>query len=533
MTQIQSRPSLDQIFNSNNSAETSATQGGRPSLDEIFGAQQTTNANVQNNVQPQTSVQDRIAAQKFPTSTLDIIRNIAQDPTSVPNAALHGLTQGGTLGLGDEATAAFRSATGPVTYQQAKEQERNANQQASSRYPGLYGASEALGAIASPLNKLGLMPAAAISGYGYSNSDNPSGQVKDIGESLVAGKALETALPAVLNYFKGGAESLKNGWNATTKEGLDTIENSMRDNASGLYDKMADIGANISPNGTAKIASNINTALKESIGSLDPVAHAGTISKLKSLEETINQAPVSGNMPEGNVSILGGLQDVSGKGEISLKRIDQIRRTLSDINPLDKGDVKAAGIVRNALDDSLTNLTPEDLTNGSKEAVDLLESARAQSSQYKKFEMISNILKDADGDPVKIKNGLNTLLKTRNEMKIAGFSDDELGTLETAAKSSNAETMMKGLGAIGFKPIKNPFTAGGETLALLTGHLNPAAVGAIATGTVTNQLAKYMARGKAEQFIQALQGGEMPKDLGKLPPRLVTQLLQTYQGRQQ
>ena len=338
------------------------------------------------------------------------------------------------------------------------------------------------------------------------------------------GGTLGVVAPAVANKIGSGISTIAQGIKSSSPEAMEAIETGMKDVSSGLYDHMDNIGANLTSSATQDLASNIKSAIKKELGNLDPVANKYTISALKRLEDSINQAGEKA-APEDKVSILSGLADSSPEGEITLSDLDKIRQSLSRIPKTETADINSARIVRKAIDDSVNNLTGTDLTNGSPEAVDALNAARQQWSQAKKYELVSNIVKDADGDPVKIKNGLNALLKTRNELKISGFSDDELAALKNAAKYSLPEMAFKGLAAgsiLGGK--KLPLAT--DAAVLLATHGNPLAIAGIGASTGIDLLSGYMAKGKAAQLLQTLQNGSVPKEIGQLPPEVAQEIMQ-------
>jgi len=530
MTSIQSRPSLDEIFGSASVPENNA----RPSLDEIFGA--TTPNPSKGFAQNPASV--------IETRNQGMEEQLANQPTqqSMLQNIGSGIVQGGKNvvmgGLQAGTDIAAKAFPENQTIKDFRSLLPEAQAQSNLKYQAQTGDSTAagVGRLGAEVAVYGVM-GGPIAGGVIAGATQPSEKQRTPEEALrdravsgAIGGTLGAVAPYAVSKMSDGIGTIIKGINPTNPEALNTIEAGMKKVGSGLYDHMEDIKANIAPTGTKELTDNIYTALKDKLGGLDPVAHKGTISILKTLENDINNKIESAAVPEGTVSILDRLKDPSEAGEITVKRLDQIRRSLSDINPLDKGDMKAAAVVRNAIDESLNQLKPENLTNGSTEAIQALNAARSQWSQASKFEMISNIIKDAGGDRAKIKSKLDALLKTNKEMKISNFSDDELAALKIAAKSSVPEKILNGLGVASI--------AGGKKLpligdaALLYGtHANPVAIGGIIGSTGADMLSKYMARGKAEQLIKVIQSGKTPKELGTLPPRVATQLLQMYKGK--
>lgn len=347
-------------------------------------------------------------------------------------------------------------------------------------------------------------------------------------KSGAIGGAIGVVAPAVANKIGSGISTITKGINATGKNGLQTIEDGMKKVSGAVYDQLDDAGVVLNENGVNKLANNIKDALAENGIELNPAQHPATSAAIEALQNRVmgTNKGVFGNKE----SILNAAKTTPG--QLGLKGLDVERQALSDAK-YGSADATAAAAVRKAIDSVIQKggLAADDLANGTPENLDLLGKAQDLWSQAKKFELVSNVIKDANGEPSKIKSGLNTLLKSRNEMKISGFSNAEIDGLEKAANSSIPEKALKAIGILGFDPARHPYILAGEAAAAT--HNPVVAGGALVAGTIANQLSKYMARGKAEQLIQTIQNGGMPKELGQLPPRLVTQLMQTYQRQAQ
>lgn len=342
------------------------------------------------------------------------------------------------------------------------------------------------------------------------------------------GGAIGAVAPAVVNKIGEGVSTIAQGVNATGKKGLQAIEDGMGKISGAVYDQLDDVGVTLNETGVNKLANNIKDELEAAKININPEQHPVTSAALNALQNRImgTNKGVFGN----NESILNATK--STPGQLGLGGLDVERQALSDAK-YGSADATAASVVRKAIDNVIQKggLTTEDLANGTPENLDLLGKAQDLWSQKKKFELVSNVIKDADGNQTKIKNGLNALLKSRNEMKISGFNDAEIDGLEKAANSSFPEKALKTIGILGFDPQKHPYIFAGEAAGAM--HNPIIAGGALVGGTIANQLSKYMARGKAEQLIQTIQNGGVPKEIGKLPPKLVTQLMQTFQRQEQ
>lgn len=330
-------------------------------------------------------------------------------------------------------------------------------------------------------------------------SGNIATMATPVGEGTIARTAADTGLgvaktganiaAAPMSYIADGVNTIGKGIKATGAEGLNTIEKGMKSVSSGLYDHMKDVGAEIKPEVLNAMTNDIKNTIKGDVGRLDPQLHKATISVLK------------------------GIDNMSADGELNLESLDQQRRLLSRISRTGE-DSTAAQAAINVIDKHINSWGIDDLTKGTPDAISALNAARQQWTQAKKFETVSDIIKDAEDDSTKLKSGLNKLFK--NDDAIANWSDEEKATLQDAAKSSYPEKALKAVGALGFNPAKHPYMALGEVGVLRATH-NPALAGVIAAGTVANQLTKYMARGKAEQLVRILQAGGIPKELAQIP----------------
>lgn len=352
-----------------------------------------------------------------------------------------------------------------------------------------------------------------------------------IGEGLnAAGNAAKNVAIDSALVAPHGIITAARGFAAKSPEVRQTIEDALK--AASINDYSALDAANVITNssGSKKISDNINQYLKDNKVSLNPTTHPNTYNIVKELDEIINSDIKNIKaIPEGDVNTLSGLQNIGKKGELSISALDQQRKALGGASYTNPEDVRAAAIVRSAMDNAINPITskimPRDLNNGTPENMGLLQQAQAKWARKSRYENINDILNKAAGDPNKIKAGLtNFLNKDKNTL---GWSDKELNALKNAAQTGTVEKLFKMGGKFGLDlgtSLTPGNTIGPIVGAVASGGLTSGS-GVIAGGTLLRQLQKYMARGKAEQLLSVIQNGKIPKEIMNFKPTDARQIL--------
>lgn len=362
------------------------------------------------------------------------------------------------------------------------------------------------GNLAARIGKSAVAGAASGGLYGAGTADEGQ-RLAGAGKGAFIGGVLGAAAPvagAAANSAVEGGQNILKGMVAKSADALDAVEGNIKTAGSGFYKQMRDAGAEIKPTAINSLTSDITGTIKKEIGTLDPELHKSTI------------------------SVLQGINNEADKGELSLQVLDQKRRLLSRISRTGE-DSAAAQEAIDVIDKHVNKWGADDLTKGTPEAIDALNNARQYWSSAKKFEIVSDIIKKAAGDPDKIKNGLWSLYN--NDKKIGAFSPSEREALQEAATRSGGEYLLKGLGRFGIEP-KNvylPFVGGGITAATVG---NPAAIALVGGGTIARQANKYLVRGKAEELARVLENGTVQKNIvppNTLPPQPMPALKQKAQ----
>lgn len=362
--------------------------------------------------------------------------------------------------------------------------------------------------------------------------------IPDIANAAVdaAGSAIKNVAKDTAMYVPSGMASTTAGALAKGPEARQAVESSLKDAATNTYNALDEKNVALNASGAQKIFDNIREELKNgNIQGLNPGTHPNTASTMNDLGGWINSpAGTPAPIPEGGVDTAVGAIKTSGVGNISLKELDGYRRQLAGASYSNPEDVRAATIVRNAIDDSIhpdtSNITAKDLTNGTPEDIGLLKQAQAQWAQKSRYEDINSILDNADGDPNKIKSGLTKYLQ--NDKNTRGWSDSELAALKKAASGSTMEKIYKMGGKFGLDlgtstTLGN--TIGPAIAAVASGGVGPG-LATVTGGTALRLLQKYMARGKAEQLLSVIQKGGMPKETMSLPVSEAGQIIRSIKN---
>lgn len=347
----------------------------------------------------------------------------------------------------------------------------------------------------------------------------------------IAGNAIKNVATDTAMYAPRGVGATVKGVLAKSPEGRQAIEDSLKNAASNTYNTLDEKNIALNAGGAQKIFDGIKQDLKSgNINGLSSAVHPNTASTIDELGKWINSpAGTPAPIPEGGVNTAVGAVKTSGVGQISLKELDGYRRQLAGASYSNPEDVRAAAIVRGAIDDSIhpdtSKITAHDLTKGAPEDIGLLKKAQNEWATKSRYEAINAILDKADGDPNKIKSGLTKFLE--KDKNTIGWPENELVALKKAASGSTMEKIYKMGGKFGLDlgtstTLGN--TIGPAIAAVASGGIGSGAA-VVGGGTVLRQLQKYMARGKAEQLLSTIQKGEIPKEIYSLPPSVAKDIL--------
>jgi lysozyme len=304
---------------------------------------------------------------------------------------------------------------------------------------------------------------------------------------LLTGGGLGGLIPGVGATVRGTIDGIKNAAGGAAARGagqLDEALGAIRETANAAYAQMRQSGATLKPLAGAQVIDDLTQALKAS-GPLNKKIHGQTLSVVKDLKA------------------------LAKKGQLGLEEIDQYRQLFGDLagDFNNKANARTAGILRDAIDDSLDGLSDGAFSAGSKDALGALKEGRAAFARSRKFETVADIVKKSDGDANYVKRELTKLLN--NPKKVRGFNTDERKALAEAAKLGGGEALLKIAGKFGFDTARLGAGAGAimgsAGGAALGGASGAAIVPAIGTGARYGQ--KLLARGKAENLLRVIEQG--------------------------
>jgi len=331
-------------------------------------------------------------------------------------------------------------------------------------------------------------PSGALYGSGTSDvGDELSGAAKGAAIGAIGGAAVP-AITSALGSAVKGASNIKTGIMSRSIEDLDDAAAAIKQRSSDSYAKMRQIGAVLNPQSTQNVAQRIAKDLAAD-GNLNPKLH------------------------DKSLAMFEEIQDATKKGAIGLEDLDQWRQVLGDIagNFSDKVNARKATIMIKAIDDVVENIQDKDLIAGGEEAIQALKYGRQEWARQSKFNAVTDIIRNADGDANKLKRDLEKFRV--NPKKTRGWSDAEKEALMSASRQTTGEGALKLLGKFGFD-LGSGRAVGNTALPVLggvAGGIGTASVGPAmaipAVGTVARMGQKALARGKAESLLGVIENG--------------------------
>jgi hypothetical protein len=326
-------------------------------------------------------------------------------------------------------------------------------------------------------------------------------------QSALLAPALGVAAPAMLKAVGKGTVNAARGAVARGRDDLAPAIEALGDKATNSFVKMREEGLMFSRPRTQAFLNNTVKAL-ESQGEL-----------VRGIDD----------------SAMGVREAVLKRAEtgqpISLDDLYKWRRKIAaGIRTARKaGRDSDAGVLSKTLDtmDTMINDTaPIDVIGGRTKAIELLNRGKAEWSQYKKFEAISDLVEDAAGNPDKLKKGAARLLKKTGGQ---GYSEQELTALKEMADSGMGDKALAGLSRFGLGASwgQNVGAGIGAGVGIGAGGLSTAGT-LVGAGTLAKLLRTGIERGKAEQLLKIIEaGGKLPeKEVMKLPPKVAKFILQ-------
>lgn len=299
-------------------------------------------------------------------------------------------------------------------------------------------------------------------------------------------------IPSLVNAVTGGGKNIYKGLKAPDIEELTSAADTIKQSSSEAYQTMRDVGATLTPEATQGLLESVNSAIAKT-GKNNARLHGDTLSVLGDLKDTVG---VTEDSPIAQIGI-------------SLEELDQFRQLLNDVVSKNlvngKPDMKKALTAINAIDDHVDALTTKDLSSGDASALDALNFGRQEWRRASKFNTITNLLQQADGDPNKLKTSLFKFVN--DPKKTRGFTEDELIPLRKAAKSSIGYKLLRTVGKFGID--LGGDSGRGNTLIPAMAGFGVGAGGLdggmlVGAGTLAKQAQKLGTRGQVQDALDAI-----------------------------
>lgn len=351
---------------------------------------------------------------------------------------------------------------------------------------GLAGPVSGLGGGLASLMKGGSFGEGYDQGKQQFNSDLEAGsKANPIASSIGTAAGIVGGAPAAT--AKAGMEAagatgstLMQGAKARDAEALADSTLDLKQAANPSYQAVRDSGEVLAPEDAADLAQNVE----------------------KSISATgLNNARLHGD----TLSVLDDFKSAAANGDLSVEGVDQYRQLFRDviekntdaIRGMNPDAFKAQQAIR-AIDTGLDGLKE------SYPSIAELQAGRSQAATANRFQSVANVIKQAGGDPNRLKAGLQRFVNKDSNLR--GFSMDEVAALRAAATNTTTEKLLKMAGKFGID-LGSSLTPGNTALPAISAFVGGAAAAPIvAGGTLARQAQKYLARGKAEKALQLIKG---------------------------
>lgn len=198
-----------------------------------------------------------------------------------------------------------------------------------------------------------------------------------------------------------------------------------------FYQQMRDNGATLNQGGINKVTTSVDQALKDS-GLMNSRLHGDTM------------------------SIVADMKNDAATGQMDLEKLDQYRQLLGNAvtdntTKLDGANQDAfkANVAINAIDKAVDSLSASDLSSGTPQAVDALNSARDLYSASARMRTMQGIIDNAnmtDNPATAIKTGFRNLAKQVN-VNPRGYTPEEVQAINNAAKTGIVTGALKFMGS--------------------------------------------------------------------------------------
>lgn len=422
-----------------------------------------------------------------------------------------GATQTLTSALGGSDTKFAKNLAKEVTNLKQRQSELPSAERAGITGGEIYG-----DLALSPTKGLGVVGQAATGGLvsGLTTPLEESGtgaRLEEAGKQTATGAAFGKGLKTLGEGYqavKGELKTAKEGLKARLPEELIDAGNAIKQKSTQLFEALKEGGSKIRPQAGSHIANEVENAIKES-GKLHPKLHGDTMAIVDDLKEAVK----------------GDKFDLTELHQYTQLLNDVVKKNTDALGKVNPDGFKAISAL-NKIDEVVHNLKPNYLIeSGNLEAPKILDEAKKQWAQYRKFDKITNIIEKADGDSNRTKQLLKNFLSNRKNLR--GFTSEEVDGLKKIALNTPGEKILKTLGKFGFD-FGTSRSGGNTVLPFITGASGlPHAAPLVAVGTAGRQIQKYITNGRVEEALKIIEGNKenAAQIISSIPNRKVQEKL--------
>ncbi len=201
----------------------------------------------------------------------------------------------------------------------------------------------------------------------------------------------------------------------------------------------------------------------------------------------------------------------------TLSEIDTLRKVAQGVaNQTDRTEKALGNIMITEIDDFLDNLKSTDLEGGTESAAKVgkkFKAARKLWGRARRAEVIQEALTTGEsraaGAEAGIRNELNRILNNKKLSKF--FPEDEKAVMRAVVDGDFAQNITRAIGKFGISIDRSPNVigsiisgaGGGSIISGVGSSITAPALGIVAVGSVSKEIAKRLTRGKA-RFVESV-----------------------------
>lgn len=268
--------------------------------------------------------------------------------------------------------------------------------------------------------------------YGFNAGEGGTAErVKNARDVGLLSAALGGAAPAVGAGVRRTARSIAKGRGLAQAAKTAPSTQELRTASNAAFESARQAGVEVQAPSFGRFVTKLSRDMTQE--GLDPTLHPGATAAIKRLGDAVT-------------------------GPVSLDNIQTLRRVAvgaaKDINNPDQQRI--AGMIVDALDDYVDNLSPRDLTRASgggvRRAAKELSDARKLWGRMRRTELLEEAIDKAQNQASGFENGIRTQFRSilNNKKKRRGFSAFELEVMRDVVRGNFTRNTLKRLGKLGF-----------------------------------------------------------------------------------